>query len=139
VFRSAADDKAYDALLERTQRAFKVAAASLWPRRRRTIAPYSGRHAFAARAKAAYPPEEVAALMGHGVDETAFMHYGRRSRKASGGHSWPLPKADPRDVARVRQAYAKSLEALAKAHEDADPGPDRILEQEPEDCLVPRP
>jgi hypothetical protein len=141
VFKKARKNSGYDALLERMQRAFRVATATLWPRRRRRITPYCGRHAFAARVKLAYAPEEVAALMGHGVDDTAFTHYGRRSRKTSGGHTWPLPKADPRDVARVRQGYANSLVALAraKAQELPDPDHDPLFQHELDDRPAPRP
>jgi hypothetical protein len=115
VFRIAWKNDGYDALLERMQRAFRRAAETLWPRQRRTITPYSARHAFAARVKLVYAPEEIAALMGHGVDTTASSHSGRRRKKTAGRHRWPLPKADPRDVARVRKDYAKSLAALATA------------------------
>lgn len=39
---------------------------------------YSLRHQFAAEAKNVFTQAEVAALMGHGVDVTATIHYGRR-------------------------------------------------------------
>jgi integrase len=122
MFAEASKANDYDALLERMQRTFSVAVSSLWPQRKRRITPYSLRHAFAARIKLLYPPEEVAALMGHGVDETAFKHYGRRNKKSARGWSLSLPKADPNDVARVKRKYAISLAALAKtkvqAHAD---------------------
>lgn len=120
MFRKAWKNDGYDALLERLQRAFRRAAATIWPRRRRAITPYSLRHAFAARVKLILEREEIAALMGHGVDTTASAHYGRRPRRTSGGPRWLLPKADPRDVARVRQEYTSSLAALAKAKAAAD-------------------
>ena len=40
---------------------------------------YSLRHQFAADAKACFSREEVAALLGHGVDDTATNHYGRKT------------------------------------------------------------
>jgi integrase len=40
---------------------------------------YSLRHQFAADAKACCSREEVAALLGHGVDDTATNHYGRKT------------------------------------------------------------
>lgn len=120
MFRKVWKYDGYDALLERLQRAFRHAASTLWPRRRRTITPYSLRHAFVARVKLVFEREEIAALMGHGVDTTASSHYGRRPRRTSGGHRWLLPKADQRDVARVRQEYTSSLAALAKAKAAAD-------------------
>jgi hypothetical protein len=39
---------------------------------------YSARHRFAATAKAALPKREVAALMGHGSESTATLHYAQR-------------------------------------------------------------
>ncbi|MFI9654553.1 hypothetical protein ABGV17_07465 [Guyparkeria sp. GHLCS8-2] len=46
---------------------------------KRKITLYSARHQFAANAKAAgLKPIVIAALMGHGSDETAAQHYGKR-------------------------------------------------------------
>jgi hypothetical protein len=42
----------------------------------------------------------VAALMGHGSDESATKHYARAS---SGSAEFPVPAADPVEIARVRQ------------------------------------
>jgi hypothetical protein len=115
MFVNIASRAEYDALLERLQRAFRHAAMALWPRRKRHITPYSLRHAFAARIKLVYQPEEVAALMGHAVDETAFSHYGRRRKKSARDQGLTLPKADHGDVARVKQRQGKNLERFASA------------------------
>ena len=145
MFRKAWKNDGYEALLERMQSAFRHAAATLWPRRRRRITPYSLRHAFAARVKLVFEREEIAALMGHGVDTTASSHYGRRHRGASGGHRWLLPKADPHDVARVRHEYARSLAALetakakAKAASDAARTAQSMSTEEAEFASTPRP
>lgn len=55
------------------------ACRKLWPRRKKHITLYSTRHQFSANAKSSgYSTLEVAALMGHAVDVTATMHYGRK-------------------------------------------------------------
>lgn len=72
----------------------------LWPQRGRWPSLYSGRHQFAADAKAAgFSKVEVAAMMGHGTDRTAGAHYGRKQHGRGGGFR---VRPDPADVARVR-------------------------------------
>lgn len=61
---------------------------------------YSARHQFSADAKAAgYSPFEIAAMMGHGVDTTNAVHYGKRRNGANPCHVRPCPE----DVLRVRR------------------------------------
>ena len=55
----------------------RVVADRLWPKRMRHITLYSTRHMFAAAAKEVCTRIEVAALMGHAVDQTAIQHYAR--------------------------------------------------------------
>lgn len=51
----------------------------LWPRRKRQITLYSTRHQFSANAKSSgFSRMEIAALMGHAVDITATIHYGKK-------------------------------------------------------------
>ncbi len=114
AFREAAGRNAVDAMQEQIERAFRTANDALWPRRRKSITPYTLRHQFAARVKLAYRSEEVAALMGHATDLTAFTHYARRSRSTSGDVGPPLPKPDPVEVERVRLARSAGLEELAR-------------------------
>lgn len=72
----------------------------LWPKARRHITLYSGRHQFAADHKAAgLSRDELAALMGHGSNLTAERHYARRQFGRSRSHV----RSDPEDVERVRQ------------------------------------
>ena len=71
----------------------------LWPKRKRHITFYSARHQAAANFKSVYSDAEVAALMGHAVDDTAFKHYARAHKGSLTGF---LPMPDPDDVARVR-------------------------------------
>lgn len=79
---------------------FYRATGKLFPTESRRVTIYSCRHQFIANLKKAkYTKEEIAALVGHGTDETATEHYGRtkfgRSRKG-------LPKPDIGDVNNVR-------------------------------------
>ena len=71
---------------------------------------YSLRHQFAANAKSSYTQSEVAALMGHGVDVTATIHYGRRASGQGALKVAPLPaqvatvRNHPKASSRVRSA-----------------------------------
>lgn len=77
----------------------------LWPSRKTRPSLYSARHQFAADAKAAgMSKAEVAALMGHAVDETATTHYGKKRRGRRGAFR---VRPDAREVARVRAAMTK--------------------------------
>jgi hypothetical protein len=72
---------------------------SIFPKLKKYPSLYSTRHQFAADAKASgFTKCEVAALMGHAVDTTATMHYGRK-RHGSGSFG-VKPAAD--EVARIR-------------------------------------
>lgn len=71
---------------------------------------YSLRHQFAADAKNTYTQAEVAALMGHGVDVTATIHYGRRISGQGAVKVAPLPaqivtvRNSPKASSNVRSA-----------------------------------
>lgn len=129
AFKNAVARNAVPSLQEQIARAFRTANDALWPCRKKSITPYTLRHQFAARLKLVHRSEEVAALMGHANDVTAFTHYGRRSRSESGDVGPPLPKPDPTEVARVKLARSAGLEQLAKsklkrlstANTDGDP------------------
>jgi integrase len=115
VFGKAGACNAIGAHQEQIERAFRTANDALWPRRKKSITPYTLRHVFAASAKLACQSDEVAALMGHANDVTAYHHYGRQSRKGS-RHGGPLlPAPDPEDVARVKLMRTAGLEKLAAA------------------------
>jgi len=62
----------------------RALCTKVFPRRNRSYCLYSCRHQFIANMKTIYSPEEVAALAGHSVTETAIENYGK---KVSG---WPL-------------------------------------------------
>lgn len=64
--------------------AIRVAAMSIWPKRKLLPSLYTARHMFAAEAKKRLPKVDVAAMMGHATDRTAGQHYARRTT-AKGG------------------------------------------------------
>ncbi|MCK1671658.1 hypothetical protein [Bradyrhizobium sp. 150] len=102
----------YDCRLNTISRALWEITRELWPRRKRWPTLYSARHIAIAAWKAFYlrkgqsPAERlealavIAALSGHGSDETASTHYARPDA-ASGKR--PAPAADPAEVRNVRQ------------------------------------
>lgn len=74
----------------------------LWPKRSQHVSLYSARHQFSADAKASgMSREEIAALMGHAVDETASIHYGRKTA----GYNLCRVRPDPEEVNRIRNTY----------------------------------
>jgi hypothetical protein len=87
----------------------------LWPRRKEWPTLYSTRHAAVALWKAHYVRDGqteterlealavIAALMGHGSDDTATQHYARASAASSKGPAFVLPTADPAEIEKVRQ------------------------------------
>lgn len=77
---------------------------------------YSLRHQFAADAKNSYTQAEVAALMGHGVDVTATIHYGRRASGQGTVKVAPLPA----QVATVRN-HPKASSHVRSARRTWDP------------------
>jgi hypothetical protein len=83
---------------------------AVFPRRHSHITISTCRHEFAAMAKLIFHPEEVAALMGHAVDETAHVHYGwTKGRGAPHPDALFMPTPDPADVARVRRTLENGL------------------------------
>lgn len=74
----------------------------LFPKKSQHVSFYSARHQFAADAKASgVSREEIAALMGHAVDETASIHYGRKTA----GYSPCRVRPDPEEVYRIRNTF----------------------------------
>jgi len=102
---------AYETLLETLESLMRRVTKSLYKKRQQRPTLTSPRHAAAARWKMVYVASAldederlrglaiVAALFGHASDETATRHYARAS--ASGG-AYPVPTADPAEVARIR-------------------------------------
>lgn len=107
-----AQDDHYDRRLNTIGRALWEITRELWPRRKKWPTLYSARHVAIAAWKAFYlhegqsPAERlealaiIAALSGHGSDETASTHY---ARPDAGSGKRPVPTADPAEVRSVRQ------------------------------------
>jgi hypothetical protein len=103
---------------------------TLWPRRKEWPTLYSARHVAIAGWKAFYvckgqgPAERlealavIAALSGHGSDETASKHYAR-ANAASGKR--PVPTADPAEVQNVRRVIKLDWLENLKAKKQARP------------------
>ncbi len=93
---------------EACRQTMKRATKDLFAKRKKRPSLYTCRHQFSANLKnAGYSLVEIAALMGHGTDETATVHYGRKSRKKGGGPKSRagLPEAYPPEMARVKEVY----------------------------------
>lgn len=98
--KKAADFDEYYQIL---RKGFKRTIDKLYPGRGSRITLYSCRHQFSANVKAAkYNLAEIAAMMGHGTDETASAHYGRKrfGRSRSG-----LPRPLNEETLRVRAVH----------------------------------
>jgi hypothetical protein len=120
-----AQDGDYDRRLNTVGHALWEITRALWPRRKKWPTLYTARHLAIAAWKAYYvregqnPAERlealaiIAALSGHGSDETASTHYARPDA-ASGKN--PVPAADPAEVQNVRQVIKLDwLQALREA------------------------
>lgn len=87
---------------------------ALWPNRKQNITLYSARHQFSANAKASgVSLKELAALMGHAVDDTALAMYARRIQ----GHSLIKVKGNEKDMERIKEVYMDKR-YLPKAQRD---------------------
>ena len=74
--------------------------------RKKNITLYSARHQFAANAKFSnHSKSEVAALMGHAVDSTAAMHYGRKRYGKSMLSVYPI-KEQVNSVKQKHKSYS---------------------------------
>jgi len=91
------------------------ACRKCWPRRKRHITLYSTRHQFSANAKSSgFSRAEVAALMGHAVDITATIHYGR---KQAGNETLSINPTEE-DVSRVRVIDTEDFKTRVNQKQD---------------------
>ena len=92
----------------------------LWPRRTQHITLYSCRHQFTANAKASgFSTVEIAAMMGHAVDTTATVHYGK---KAAGQDLLRVRAADE-DISKVDAKFDELMAQKRKAGQLPEPKP----------------
>lgn len=90
----------YETTYQACRGRLRMVSKQIWPRRKSLPSLYSARHQFRADASANdYSLSEVAALLGHGSNETAMSHYGR---KAVGNVDAQLPIPDKAEVLTVR-------------------------------------
>jgi hypothetical protein len=83
-------------------RGFSKLTRQLFPRAQKIFVLYTARHLFAANLKfMGYKPWTIAALMGHGVDSTAFRHYAR----ATSGRHGMQPISMACEEARVKRKH----------------------------------
>ena len=75
----------------------------LWPRRKKVYMLYSCRHQAIANFKRVYDRETIAAIVGHGSNNTAGEHYGRRKVGSSSVRSLPKPVEGELNMALRRQ------------------------------------
>ncbi|MDP1602016.1 MAG: hypothetical protein Q8M03_02000, partial [Legionella sp.] len=113
---------AYKTLLSTLRALMFRVTSSLFPKRTTHSTLYTPRHEATARWKAAYVGSAttrderlhglaiVAALLGHASDATATIHYGRPRRGENGSSRFPIPTADPDEVARVRRLMQQNLD-----------------------------
>ena len=91
------------------------ACRKCWPRRKKHITLYSTRHQFSANAKSSgFTTFEIAAMMGHAVDITATIHYGRK--KAGNEEIGISPIKD--EVSKVRKGKNGDFQSIAKGSID---------------------
>jgi integrase len=96
--------ESWDAFYNRLRQYVGKAVDNIFPPTKKGISIYSCRHQFIADLKVAgYKREEIAALVGHAVDDTATVHYGRKRNGRSGKSG--LPISNPNEVKRVRTVY----------------------------------
>ncbi|MDA9433868.1 hypothetical protein XH88_19135 [Bradyrhizobium sp. CCBAU 51627] len=128
-----AKDGDYDRRLNTVGHALWEITRELWPRRNEWPTLYSTRHVAIAAWKAFYvrkgqsPTERlealaiIAALSGHGSDETASTHYARPNAASGKGL---VPAADPAEVQNVRQVIRldwREIMRESKAKKQARP------------------
>ena len=95
-----------------------VIGKKLWKNKKEYPSLYSLRHQFSADAKASgLSREEIAALMGHATDDTATIHYAKKSmgRKGAGFTSFCRVKANPEEVVKIKQVFNQNLKNNLKA------------------------
>lgn len=110
-----AQEDGYQRRLGTIRRQLWEIARELWPRRAKWPTLYSARHAAVAAWKAHYLRDGqsdaerleslaiIAALAGHGSDETASHHYARPSAASRKATALAVPAADPAEVQKVRR------------------------------------
>lgn len=110
-----AQQDGYEPRLGTIRRLLWEITRELWPRRAKWPTLYSTRHAAVALWKAYYLREGqsdaerlealaiIAALAGHGTDDTASQHYARPSAASREAMALAVPAADPAEIQKIRR------------------------------------
>lgn len=96
-------DGSFDSMKSQCSQLLYSVSEKLFKGRNKIYSLYSLRHQFMSNAKTYHKPEAVAALAGHGVDNTASENYGKK--RSSWGPDEIVDRANPvsEEVASVRQ------------------------------------
>lgn len=104
---SAAKDQEFVQFYNNCRDVLRRTSENLWPGRKRYPTLYTARHLFASSAKASLPPEEVAAIMGHGSIKSAPQHYAAARHALGKVRVKPHPENVEAVRARAAQAYVR--------------------------------
>lgn len=100
----------YDYFYKGCSVALYKACRECWPKRKKHITLYSTRHQFSANAKSSgFNTLEVAAMMGHAVDITATIHYGR---KLAGNESLGITPIEE-EVLKIKKSKVRDFKTIA--------------------------
>lgn len=92
------------------------ACRKIWPRRLRHVTLYSTRHQFSSNAKSSgFSKTEVAAMMGHAVDITATIHYGKKIN----GNESVLIKPVSEEVSKIKQIKTIDFKEFIKKSKES--------------------
>jgi hypothetical protein len=93
----------YDTVQSQLSQLLYAVDEKIFPGRAKSYSLYSCRHQFIANMKSVIPLEEISAMVGHHVTETAAEHYGKKRSAWGPEHLQERPKPLPQDVAAVKQ------------------------------------
>lgn len=98
---SSSGEEAWESYYQGCSNLLKYTCDIIWPKREKHPTLYSARHQFSANLKASgCKPEEIAALMGHAVDDTAMTTYGKKINGTRGIR----PKIDQEELNKVKKS-----------------------------------
>lgn len=136
VWIEIAQSDGYERYLGTIRRQLWEITRELWPRRAKWPTLYSTRHAAIAAWKSYYLRDGqsdaerlealaiIAALAGHGSDDTTSQHYARPSTSSRKATASAVPEADPAEVQKVRRVIDLHWhETAARSESSALSGP----------------
>lgn len=113
------DDKSYAFFYQGCAMTLRVINKKIWPKRKKHVTLYSVRHQFSSDAKSSgFTRAEVAAMMGHAVDLTATIHYGKKIN----GQKKVLIKPVQEEVANVKHIDKFDFKSYVNGQGQQDKG-----------------